>query len=220
MGPDRVSPGWRGPGAALGPAGRSARPAADDAAGGAVGRGRPRRAGGASSSPSSSAMAASASARRRAGGPPMKSRGPLDPRLHELGDEACGTARARRRRGRRPRRTGRTPGRPRAGRGSARPRGRARGGRPPATTKRGRQRRLELGPHGVQHLADQVVLRREVVHDDPVADAEPLGDAAEGELAQPVVERRRQCAVEDLRLGVLVAHQPLIVVVTAIMVSQ
>ncbi len=82
------------------------------------------------------------------------------------------------------------------------------------------QRRLELGAHGVQHLADQVVLRGEVVDDDPIADAEPFGDASEGELAQPVVERGGQRPVEDVGLGVLVTHRALIVVITAIMVSQ
>ena len=83
-----------------------------------------------------------------------------------------------------------------------------------------RQGLLELEPHGHQDLADQVVLGREVVDDDPVADAQALGDAAEGELAQSVVERRRQRALEDLVLGVLVPIAVLIVVITAISGSQ
>ena len=65
---------------------------------------------------------------------------------------------------------------------------------------------MEFGAHCEQHLADQVVLRGEVIDDDPIADAEPFGDASEGELTEPVVERGRQRSVEYLRLGVLVAH--------------
>ena len=78
---------------------------------------------------------------------------------------------------------------------------------------------LELGSHRDEDLADEVFLRGEVVDDDPVADAEPLGNASERELAQPVVEGRGQRAVEDVGLGVLVTHRALIVVITSSTVS-
>ena len=52
----------------------------------------------------------------------------------------------------------------------------------------------------------RVVLGREVVHDGAVVDAEPLGDASERELAEPVVDRGGERAVEDLVLGVSVTH--------------
>ncbi len=57
-------------------------------------------------------------------------------------------------------------------------------------------------------LADQVILAREVVDDDAIADPESLGHPPERELAQPVVEGRRQRPVENLRLGVFVPHWP------------
>ena len=70
------------------------------------------------------------------------------------------------------------------------------------------QRRLQLGAHRSEHLTDQVVLRGEVVDDDPVADAEPLGEPSERELTQSVVERSGQRSLEDLGFGVLVTHRP------------
>ncbi len=65
---------------------------------------------------------------------------------------------------------------------------------------------LELQPHGEDDLADEVVLGGEVVDDDAIADAEPVGDPAEGQPAEAVVEGDGQGAVEDLLFGVLVAH--------------
>ena len=68
------------------------------------------------------------------------------------------------------------------------------------------ERLLEPGSEGQEDIAHQVVLGREVVHDDPVADAEPLGDPAVGELAQPVGEGGGDGALEDLLARVLVTH--------------
>jgi hypothetical protein len=78
---------------------------------------------------------------------------------------------------------------------------------------------LQFGAHREQHFADEIVLGREVVDDDPIADPEPLRDPPSGELAQPVGERRGERALENLGLAVLVAHFRLIVVITAINVS-
>jgi hypothetical protein len=72
--------------------------------------------------------------------------------------------------------------------------------------ERRRQRSLELGPHRVHDLANQIGLGCEVVDDDPVADAEPLAQPPERQLAETVVERCCQRTVEDLCLGVLVTH--------------
>ncbi len=44
-------------------------------------------------------------------------------------------------------------------------------------------------PIASMDVADQVVLGWEVIHHDPVADSQPLGDPPEGELAQSAVER-------------------------------
>ena len=78
---------------------------------------------------------------------------------------------------------------------------------------RGRERLsegcLQLEPHRHHDLGDQVVLRREVVHDRSVVDAEPLRDAAERQLAETVVHRRGECTVEDLLFGVSVPHPAL-----------
>jgi hypothetical protein len=69
-------------------------------------------------------------------------------------------------------------------------------------------RTLEPDAHGHQHLTDEVVLGREVVHDDPIADSQPLGEPSERQLTQPFVDGCRHGAFEDLILGVLVAHSP------------
>jgi hypothetical protein len=68
------------------------------------------------------------------------------------------------------------------------------------------QRVLEAEADGTEHLADQVVLGREVVDDHPVAHPEPLRQAAERQPAQPLGHRRLECGAEELLLRVLVAH--------------
>ena len=70
-------------------------------------------------------------------------------------------------------------------------------------------------PTPTEDLTDEVILGREVIDDNSVADSELLGYPAVGELAQSVVERDGQGTVEDLVLGVPVAHHHLIVVTTA-----
>ena len=79
---------------------------------------------------------------------------------------------------------------------------------------------LQLDADANEDLTDEVLLGREVVDDDPVADPELLGDSAVGELAQPVVERDGQGTAQNLFLGVPVAHHHLIVVITANSVLQ
>ena len=65
---------------------------------------------------------------------------------------------------------------------------------------------LQSEPHGEEHLADEGVLGREVVDDHPIAHAESLGQATEGELTQPVLERSLEGPLEDLLARVLGAH--------------
>ena len=67
---------------------------------------------------------------------------------------------------------------------------------------------LQLHAHRYDHLADEVVLAGEVVHDDAVADSQPLREPAEGELAEPVVERSSERAIQDIGSGVLRTHGP------------
>ncbi len=152
------------------------------------------------------AMAASASVRRCAGVPSMKCDAQSIHSLDELGDQ-------------RPVRIsaggGETVGfeeqredRIRLGSGQHRPRGANELGVVGCRRReRCGERLLEPEPHRHDHLGDQVVLRREVVHDDAVADPEALRQATEGELAETVVQRRRQGALEYLGLRVLVTHR-------------
>jgi GNAT superfamily N-acetyltransferase len=76
------------------------------------------------------------------------------------------------------------------------------------------ERLLEPCSHLEEDLAEQVVLRREVVDDDPVAGTEPLRQAAVAEPAQPLVGRCVERGGQQLLLGVLVPH-PLNVVIAA-----
>jgi hypothetical protein len=78
---------------------------------------------------------------------------------------------------------------------------------------------LQLDPDAKEDLTDEVLLRGEVVDDHAVADPELLRDTPIGELAQSIVECDGQRTVEDLVLGVPVAHAYLIVVITANMVT-
>lgn len=49
-----------------------------------------------------------------------------------------------------------------------------------------------------QNFGDELILGREVVDDDAVADSEPFGEPAEGEPAQPVTHRRVDGTVGNL----------------------
>ena len=70
----------------------------------------------------------------------------------------------------------------------------------------GRERFLQLETHRQDHLADEILLAREVVHDGAVADAEPLRQPTEGQLTEPVVERCSERAIEHLRLRMPRTH--------------
>ena len=74
---------------------------------------------------------------------------------------------------------------------------------------------LQPEPDCHKYVTDEIILAREVVHNDPVTDAEMLGDAAERETSEPVGKRQRERAIEDVLLRVLVTHRLLTVVVTA-----
>ena len=66
---------------------------------------------------------------------------------------------------------------------------------------------LQLQPHGHDDLADEVVLGGEVVDDNAVTDAEALGEAPERELAEAVVERGAEGAIENVGFRVFVPHE-------------
>jgi len=68
------------------------------------------------------------------------------------------------------------------------------------------KRLLELDAHRQDDLADQLILGREVVHDDAITDPEALGQSTERELTGPVLEGGRNCSFENLCLGVFVTH--------------
>ena len=132
---------------------------------------------------------------------------PFDPESRRASGRACSTARDRSQPGRSPRRRVRRPDRLRSLRRSA---------TPPMINSRWSAAGSEnatasvcwsSSSHGEDHLADQIVLRREVVDDDAIADSETLGHAPEGELAQAIVECGGQRPVEDLGLGVFVPHE-------------